>query len=109
MQVYVPYPKWLYHATEKARLVHSEEEHEALGAAWVEHPDDVVAEPEAVEVPEDTTLADMTDEQLVAYAETDKRALEAQAKEELGIDLDLRYGAPALAAMVRKAVEDSQE
>lgn len=32
------YPKWLYHATEEARIVANEEEHSSLGAGWHEEP-----------------------------------------------------------------------
>lgn len=38
------YPKWLYHATKEALIVHSKEERDALGKGWVEAP--VAAEPE---------------------------------------------------------------
>lgn len=100
----IEYPKWLYHPEEQPRVVQSREEHEALDARWVEHPDEVESEQEQV-----AALADMTDEQLVAYAEDDKRGLEAQAKEELGIDLDLRYAPRALAAMVRKAIDEQEQ
>jgi hypothetical protein len=32
------YPKYLYHATEPARIVNNYEEHEALGEGWSEEP-----------------------------------------------------------------------
>ena len=35
---YIPYPKFLYHATESARIVKSEAEHQAIGAGWYESP-----------------------------------------------------------------------
>lgn len=36
------YPKWIYHAEEEAKVVHSKAEHEAAGKGWFETP--VVAE-----------------------------------------------------------------
>lgn len=38
-----PYPCWLYHASEPARIVDSYEDHEALGDEWATHPDLVKA------------------------------------------------------------------
>lgn len=38
------YPKWLYHHSKPAALVADEAAHKALGAGWVEHPDE--AKPE---------------------------------------------------------------
>ena len=35
------YPKWVYHATEAARVVEDPAEHLALGPEWVESPADV--------------------------------------------------------------------
>lgn len=39
MYIPKPYPCWLYHATEPARVVDSFEAHEALGDGWATHPD----------------------------------------------------------------------
>jgi hypothetical protein len=32
------YPKWLYHKTEGARMVNSQEAHEGLGEGWFDSP-----------------------------------------------------------------------
>lgn len=38
------YPKWLYHATEPARIVASREEHEAMGPEWKQTPTECAPE-----------------------------------------------------------------
>jgi hypothetical protein len=43
------YPKFLYHATEVARVVNSIQEHELLGAGWHESPLPSAADLDAVE------------------------------------------------------------
>jgi hypothetical protein len=37
------YPKWIYHATEPARIVANFEEHESAGPGWSESPAEVAA------------------------------------------------------------------
>jgi hypothetical protein len=51
--VYIPkpYPCWLYHESEPARVVASYEEHEALGDGWATHPDLLAAAPAPAPVP----------------------------------------------------------
>lgn len=41
---YAPYPKWLYHKTAEATLVHTAERHAQLGAGWYESPREAAAE-----------------------------------------------------------------
>lgn len=44
----IEYPKALYHAIEETRIVHSREEHEALGSGWHEAPLPSAADLDAV-------------------------------------------------------------
>jgi len=37
------YPKWIYHATQPARIVQNFEEHEAAGDGWAESPDEALS------------------------------------------------------------------
>lgn len=41
------FPKWKYHKTEKALIVHSKEDEAGLGQGWVNHPDHIEFETEA--------------------------------------------------------------
>lgn len=52
------FPKWKYHATERARVVHSVEEEEALGDSWADRPDLVSTKPAAAENEDDTPAAE---------------------------------------------------
>lgn len=50
--VYRPYPKWIYHETEPARIVQDEQEHANFKSrgGWVEHPSETRAAYEALEL-----------------------------------------------------------
>lgn len=78
---HVHYPKYLYHATEPARVVHSEDEHDAIGEGWHESPADLT-KPEIEKAPaapsaNAVALEKMTKAQLIGFA-----------KENLKLDLD---------------------
>lgn len=51
------FPKWKYHATERARVVHSVEEEEALGDSWADRPDLVSTKDASAAENEDDTPA----------------------------------------------------
>lgn len=79
------YPKFLYHATEPARVVHSKDEHEVIGEGWHESPADL-RKPEAAQgsvsggaapAAKSVALDKMTKAQLIGFA-----------KENLQLDLD---------------------
>jgi hypothetical protein len=44
----VQYPKWLYHATETARIVQDPGEQMELGAGWYDSPADVITDEQPV-------------------------------------------------------------
>jgi hypothetical protein len=46
---YIPYPKYLYHATEPACVAPDKAAHEALGDGWYESPVDPAADPATTE------------------------------------------------------------
>jgi hypothetical protein len=48
------YPKWIYHKTKEAKIVHTKEEHDEHGDEWAESPAEFDADVVETEVTEDS-------------------------------------------------------